>query len=76
MNKDRRKIIQSDIYSAKLTPEQNQACRRYEAVSGLLPVGIEDLDRGVLTPKEFWRLNLMIQHDIYATAQNIAFPSD
>ena len=67
---------QSRIYSAKLTPEQNQACHRYEAVSGLPPAGIEDLDRGALTPKEFWRLNLMILHDISATAQNIAFPSD
>jgi hypothetical protein len=38
------------------------------------PVGIDDLDSGMLTPNEFWRQNVMVVHDIYATVQNINFP--
>lgn len=69
-------MSQSKIYSAKLTAAQNAACHSMEAVSGLPPIGLESLDAGNLTPKEFWRLNLMTAHDIYTTIQNIDFPTD
>jgi hypothetical protein len=64
------------VYSSRLTAAQNTACQKAEAVSGLPPVGIEDLDAGHLTPKEFWRLNLMTAHDINVTIQNLSFPVD
>lgn len=64
------------VYSSRLSAAQNAACHRAEAVSGLPPVGLEDLEAGVLTPKEFWRLNLVTAHDIYVTIQNIDFPTD
>ncbi|MFN9474655.1 hypothetical protein [Acidovorax sp.] len=67
---------QPKIYSARLNAAQNSACHAMEAVSGLPPVGIEELDAGNLTPKEFWRLNLVTAHDIYVTIQNIDFPTD
>ena len=47
-----------------------------EAVSGLPPVGLQELEAGVLSPKEFWRLNQVTVHDINATVQNIDFPTD
>ena len=47
-----------------------------QAVSGLPPVGLQKLEAGVLSPKEFWRLNLVTVHDINATVQNIDFPTD
>jgi len=62
------------IFSAKLTPAQNAACEKLLAVSGLPPVGLDELDRGLLSPSNFWRQNVMIAHDIYAAVQNIDFP--
>jgi hypothetical protein len=64
------------VYSTRLTLAQNAVCQRAEAVSGLPPVGLEELEAGHLTPKEFWRLNLMTAHDIYVTIQNLNFPID
>ena len=63
-----------NVYSSKLTEAQNEACRKLEAVSGLPPVGLPELDAGRLTPKEFWRLNLVTAFDIYTTIQNLDFP--
>lgn len=62
------------IYSSKLTAEQNAACQKAQAVFGLPPVGLEDLDAGLLTPREFWRMNVTVAFDIYTTIQNINFP--
>ena len=64
------------VYSSKLSAPQNEACHKIEAVSGLPPVGLEDLDAGHLSVNEFWRLNMMTAHDINATIQNINFPTD
>ena len=64
------------VYSRKLNAVQNAACESLECVSGLPPVGVDDLDAGHLTPKEFWRMNVVVIHDIYATVQNITFPTD
>ena len=64
------------VYSRKLTPAQNAACQKAESVSGLPPVGLDDLDAGRITPREFWSLNVMIIHDIYVTVQNISFPTE
>lgn len=69
-------MSQPKLYSARLTKEQNAACQSMEAVSGLPPVGLENLDAGILSQKEFWRLNLVTAHDIYTTIQNIDFPTD
>lgn len=63
-------------YSQKLSAVQNAACATLESVSGLPPVGLDDLDAGHLTPREFWRMNVVVIHDIYATVQNITFPTD
>ena len=62
------------VYSEKLSPAQNAACHSLETVLGLPPVGIDYLESGALTPDEFWRQNVMVVHDIYATVQNINFP--
>jgi hypothetical protein len=62
------------IYSAKLSTAQNAACQKMESVSGLPPVGLEDLDAGHLTADRFWQLNMETMHDINATVQNISFP--
>ena len=67
---------QPKVYSNKLSAEQNKACQRMQAVSGLPPVGLQKLEAGVLSPKEFWRLNLVTVHDINATVQNIDFAAD
>lgn len=69
-------MVDLKVYSSRLTAAQNAACQKAEAVSGLPPVGVEDLDAGHLTPKEFWRLNLMTAHDINVTIQNLSFPVD
>ena len=45
-----------------------------EAVLGLPPANLEDLDAGLLTPAEFWRVNCQLVSDINATVQNINFP--
>ena len=68
------RVTNSTVYSEKLSPAQNAACHSLEAVLGLPPVGIDDLKSGALTPNEFWRQNVMVVHDIYATVQNINFP--
>jgi hypothetical protein len=47
-----------------------------EAVSGMPPVGLQELDNGVLSPKEFWRLNLVNLHDIATTVQNLDFQTE
>jgi len=62
------------IYSQKLSAEQNAACQKMEAVLGLPPANLEDLDAGLLTPAEFWRVNCQLVSDINATVQNINFP--
>lgn len=62
------------LYSEKLSPQQNAACERLETVSGLPPVGLEQLNAGLLSAKEFWRLNLMKAHEVNSAIQNIAFP--
>lgn len=64
------------IYSKRLSVAQNEACHKLEAVSGIAPTGLADLDAGRLTPLEFWRLNLMVAHDIYAQVQNLSFPDE
>lgn len=67
---------QAKCYSAKLTAEQNAACAKIEEVTGLPPSNLKDLDAGTLSPKEFWRLNLMLAHDIYSAVERIDFPVD
>ena len=64
------------VYGRKLNAVQNAACESLEGVSGLPPVGVDDLDAGHLTPGEFWRMNVVVIHDIYATVQNIHLPTD
>jgi hypothetical protein len=67
---------QPKVYSTKLNEAQNMACHRMEAISGVPPVGLQELDDGVLSPKEFWRLNLVNLHDISTTVQNLDFQTD
>ena len=64
------------IYSAKLTPAQNAICAKLEQVTGQFPEGIVALDVGQLTPKEFWRLNVMKAHDVYSAVLKLQFPEE
>ncbi|MBV7542229.1 hypothetical protein [Acidovorax sp. sic0104] len=67
---------EAKVYSLKLSSAQNMACQRMEAVSGLPPVCLEDLEAGTLTPTEFWRMQLVTIHDISVAVQNIDFPTE
>lgn len=62
------------IYSAKLTPEQNDALHRYESVCGMEPLGLEEFEAGEITAYQMWRMNCRWLEDVWATVQNINFP--
>lgn len=63
------------MYSSKLSMEQNAALERFVCITGFPPIGIDDLDSGVITPEQLWAINQEFIFNIYATVQNINFPS-
>lgn len=68
--------ISNKIYSKKLSKEQNDALRSYEAILGLEPVGIEEFEKGEITSKELWNQAINSVESIYSEVVNMSFPDD
>lgn len=62
------------VYSDKLTSTQNAALERFEAVTGVEPVGLNDYEQGELTVSQLWANNVEWVEGVAATVTNINFP--
>lgn len=63
-------------YSAKLTPEQNQAFAQYESLCGMPPYGIDEFEAGDIDAYGLWQKNVRWIEDVCSGISNISFPAE
>ena len=59
------------IYAKRLNGKQRAALNQYERLTGVEPMGQEDLDSGAISFADLWRMNVKWIEDVAAGVQNI-----
>lgn len=62
------------IYSEKLTDEQNLLFAGFERRTSIRPIFLEQLDQGLFSPEQVWKINLGMLENILADLRRMNFP--